>query len=109
MTDENVVLFPHSEITEPANMEAIRERLDCIREVFAESAAEAVTMCAIDSMRSAGYPVDYLDHVLDIALMQASIKSLMMKSRGLTHPLQETAEEMFYVDLSEYDAEEASE
>lgn len=108
--NENIVYFPAGESTDPISLEAAAERLDVIREVFVEAAAEAVTMCGVQAAQSAGYPIDEYAHAREIALVRTAIKSLMMASRGMPHQLQDVAKEMFeLVGVDELYAEEASE
>lgn len=103
----NIVPFPFGADSEPIDLDQIVERLGSVRESFASMAAEAVTSCVIQSVISAGYPVDEYEHGREIALVQEAIKSMMMKTRGLEHPLQHTAEEMFdLISPEEYWGEE---
>lgn len=105
----NVLLFPSDYNLEPTSLDEVRERMDIIREVFVEAAAEAITSVAIDSARAAGYPIDDYEQGREIALVQEALKSLMMASRCLHHDLQDTAAKMFdLIDRDEW-LEEAEE
>lgn len=98
MSDDNVVSIASRGPIDPVTLEDIRDRVDAVREVFIESVAEQIYLSAIDAMYRAGF--DLNDETLDKdeAMMYQSMKSILMKSRGLDHPFQAIAEESFEYD-----------
>ncbi len=96
----NVLVFPngYDSAGDPTTIDEIYDRVDIIREVFVESASEAVLTCCLTAIGSAGFPQDDSEEATkDTALLQAAIKSLMMRTRGMPHPLQRVADESFEV------------
>ena len=96
----NVLSFPNGYDSpgDPATLDDIYNRVDIIREVFVESASEAVLTCCLQAIGSAGFGQDdSVESAKDAALLQAAIKSLMMRTRGMPHPLQSVADESFEV------------
>lgn len=96
MSDENVVMLPLAG-SEPASLEQVRERVDSIREAFIESSVEALVESALSGLAAAGFEFGD-DEIEDVLLFQESLRSMMHRTRGLHHPLQGTARELFTVD-----------
>lgn len=110
MVDENVVMFPSR--GEPTTLEEVRERVDSIQEVFIESTVERIMECVADALYRAGF--EFEDSMTkDVALVQMSMKSLVMKSKGRHHVFQDMADDLLvsgddgYVYLRDPQSEEA--
>lgn len=95
--------FPGNEPEDPLTLEQVQDRVDAIRDVFIEAASEAVVAMAMQAIGAAGFEQDPddEDQVRDTAMVQAAIKSLMMRTRGMSHPLQTVAEQLFDVSQDE--------
>lgn len=113
MSDDNVVMFPKTS-SEPATLEQVRERVASIQEVYVESAVDSIMELVADAIFRAGF--EYEDEMAkDAALVQMSLKSLLMKTRGDHHVFQDMAEQLLvsgddgYVYLREPEEESASE
>lgn len=96
--DENVVSLASRGIVDPVTLEDIRDRVEAVREVFIESVAEQVYLSAVEAMYRAGFDLDSHELDMDAAMLYQSMKSILMKSRGMTHPFQAVAEESFEYD-----------
>lgn len=101
MGEDNVIMFRGGG-PEPLTLEGVQDRMSAIREVYVDAAVEQTAQCMVEALYAGGF--DVCDETLekDMALVTMAIKSLLMKSRGDHHTLQDFAQDMFWTDDDGY-------
>lgn len=99
----NVLPFPRRLGMHPVTDDEVTARIAIMHEAYIERTVENAAELLAESLNSAGYVVipDDPDMAKDFALVYMGIKSMLMKSRGMDHPLQRVAEGMFGVAIDE--------
>lgn len=99
----NVVLFPKQYVNSdrnitiaPQTIEDVKYSLENIKQLHIQECLEIVVPIMFDRLAAAGFqPSDDLEFVKDGALIVESIRSFLLKSYSVNHPLQLVAEHFF--------------
>lgn len=98
LVNDNVIMFPSAKRQNsglPATVEEAKENIDAIRMNYIDQCLDFFISALIDSMLVGNFDIDDEAHAKDIALIAASVRSLMMKTNGMFHPFQEIADHAF--------------
>jgi len=105
MIANNVVVFPKQKkisdnlANHPTTFEEIEENMDLIRQVHIQETIETVIPLLFDQLSIAGFqPAEEDGDVKEGALVIEAVRSLLLKSYGIDHPLQIIAEAVFTED-----------
>ena len=89
--ESNVIRFPNKSVLPVTNEEA-SEKIKEVRDAYVEALAIDIAAEVFSKCVRADFDVTPIDVFKDVVLVVESIKSLMLKTKGIEHPLQDFAE-----------------
>ncbi len=98
-TANNVILFPskHNKYNGPTSFEEIDETMDMVKQFHIQETIETIIPSLFDQLTVAGFAPDEDDNEVmkHSAMVVESIRSLLCLIRGIDHPLQMIADNLF--------------
>ncbi len=98
MTDENIIVFPRGYRSRPpGTIEEIRHAVDEIALFHVDEALGPLMGMIFEVLQRSGFEFDDQQEETekDAAMLLTSLRSLMCKIRGITHPFQRISDETF--------------
>lgn len=94
----NVVLFPtrNNKYNGPQTIEEVDESMDMVKQFHIQETIETIIPSLFDQLHVAGFQPDEDDDILKhSAMVVESIRSLLCMLKGIDHPLQLIADNLF--------------
>lgn len=102
--DDNVIPFPKRNSTLAADFPQTEEDLDNsierLKELFFDTASVELSAPVFNRAALYGFNIQDDEYILDCILVVEAIKSLLQKTKGIHHPLQEYAKSSIKYDDS---------
>lgn len=99
MTANNVILFPtkNNKYNGPQTLEEVDESMDMVKQFHIQETIETIVPSLFDQLNIAGFTPDEDDEEIlkHSAMVVESIRSLLCMVRGINHPLQLIADNLF--------------
>jgi hypothetical protein len=98
-TSNNVILFPtkNNKYNGPQTLEEVDETIDLVKQFHIQETIETIVPSLFDQLNIAGFLPDEDDEEIlkHSAMVVESIRSLLCMVRGINHPLQLIADNLF--------------
>lgn len=98
-TSNNVIIFPtkNNKYNGPQTLEEVDESMDLVKQFHIQEAIETIVPSLFDQLNIAGFQPDEDDEEVlkHSAMVVESIRSLLCMIRGINHPLQLIADNLF--------------
>jgi hypothetical protein len=98
-TTNNVILFPtkNNKYNGPQTLEEVDETIDLVKQFHIQETIETIVPSLFDQLNIAGFLPDEDDEEIlkHSAMVVESIRSLLCMVRGINHPLQLIADNLF--------------
>jgi hypothetical protein len=98
-TSNNVILFPtkNNKYNGPQTLEEVDESIDLVKQFHIQETIETIVPSLFDQLNIAGFLPDEDDEEIlkHSAMVVESIRSLLCMVRGINHPLQLIADNLF--------------
>jgi hypothetical protein len=98
-TSNNVILFPtkNNKYNGPQTLEEVDESMDMVKQFHIQETIETIVPSLFDQLNIAGFTPDEDDEEIlkHSAMVVESIRSLLCMVRGINHPLQLIADNLF--------------
>lgn len=98
MADENIVVFPRGyKGRPPQTLDEIRDAADDVALFHVDELLGPLISILLETIECAGFDIHPGEEfcVKDMAFVVTTLRSLLLKSRGISHPFQRIAEETF--------------
>lgn len=98
-TTNNIILFPtkNNKYNGPQTLEEVDETIDLVKQFHIQETIETIVPSLFDQLNIAGFLPDEDDEEIlkHSAMVVESIRSLLCMVRGINHPLQLIADNLF--------------
>ena len=98
-TANNIIIFPskNTKYTGPQTLEEVDETIDLVKQFHIQETIETIVPPLFDQLNVAGFLPDEDDEEIlkHSAMVVESIRSLLCMIRGINHPLQLIADNLF--------------